>query len=158
MYIVLNMKIFLILHNIRSEHNVGSMFRTADAAGASKIYLTGYTPAPIDRFGRKSAKISKVALGAEESVSWEKPESALELIQRLVRDQVEIVCVEQDKRSVDYKKFTPIKDTAYVFGDEVRGLSKEILDVADKIIEIPMKGEKESLNVSVTAGIILFNT
>ena len=150
------MKRFLILHNIRSEHNVGSIFRTADAAGVSKIYLTGYTPAPIDRFGRKTTKISKVALGAEENVSWEKRESAPELIQGLTQNQVEIVCVEQDKRSINYKKFTPPKDTVYIFGDEVRGLPKDILDMADKIIEIPMKGGKESLNVSVVAGIILF--
>lgn len=152
------MKTFLILHNIRSEHNVGSIFRTADTAGVSKIYLTGYTPTPLDRFGRKSAKISKVALGAEENVSWEKRESTPELIQEFAHKRIDIVCVEQDKRSIDYKKFTLKKDTVYIFGDEVRGLSKEILDMADKIIEIPMRGKKESLNVSVAAGIILFNT
>ena len=143
------MKTFLILHNIRSEHNVGSIFRTADAAGVSKVYLTGYTPAPVDRFGRKVGAITKVALGAEESVSWEKKESTPELIQELTQEGIEIVSVEQDKRSINYKKYTQKKDAVFILGDEVKGVPAELLDASDSIIEVPMKGNKESLNVSV---------
>ncbi len=151
------MKKYLILHNIRSEHNVGSIFRTADAAGVGKIYLSGYTPAPVDRFGRDVQKISKVSLGAEKSIPWEQRENILDLIKDLKAQDLEIVAVEQDERSVDYKKYKPKKDVAYILGDEVRGVPKEVLDAVDSIVEIPMKGEKESLNVSVTAGIVLFN-
>lgn len=148
---------YLLLYNIRSEHNVGSIFRTADAAGVNKVYVAGYTPTPIDRFGRKVSKISKVALGAEESVVWEKVE-ALPLIRELKEKGVQIVSVEQDKDSVDLKDYTQKKDVLFILGDEVRGISKEILNASDVIVEIPMEGEKESLNVSVTAGVILFNT
>lgn len=144
----------LILHNIRSEHNVGSIFRTADAAGVSKIFLTGYTPAPIDRFGRKVDKISKVSLGAEETVPWQKGE--IDGVLDGLND-FEIVSVEQSDKSIFYKDFTPKKDTAYILGDEVRGIPLEILDRSDIILEISMKGKKESLNVSVVAGIILFS-
>ena len=149
--------VFLILHNIRSQYNVGSIFRTADAVGVEKIYLTGYTPTPVDRFGRKVGSIAKVSLGAEESVSWEKREVATLLIQELTERQVEIVSVEQDERAIDYKTYTSTSSVAYILGDEVRGVSEDVLSLSDVIIEIPMKGTKESLNVSVATGIILFN-
>jgi tRNA G18 (ribose-2'-O)-methylase SpoU len=149
-------EIYIILHNIRSAQNVGSIFRTADACGVSKIFLGGYSPLPIDRFGRERKDISKSSLGAEKTVAWEKYEDAGELIEKLKKEGVEIVSVEQDKKSVDYKNFKPIKNTAFVFGNEVGGVEKELLEISDKIIEIPMLGEKESLNVSVSAGIVLF--
>lgn len=149
-------EIFVILDNVRSVHNVGAIFRTADAAGASKLYLCGYTPEPIDRFGRVRKDVHKAALGAEKTVSWEKRDGALELIQELKNDGVEIIAVEQDAHAKNYKKVSPKFPTAFVFGNEVDGISKEILDLADVIAEIPMKGKKESLNVSVTVGIILF--
>jgi len=148
------MEKIIILHNIRSQHNVGSIFRTADASGVSKIYLTGYTPAPIDRFGRKVGTITKVSLGAEEFVPWEKKEDISEVLDNL---DAEIVAMEQDSRSINYKKYKPTGSVAYIFGDEVRGIPKKVLSRSDFILEIPMRGQKESLNVSVTAGIILFN-
>ncbi len=148
--------IFVILHNIRSVHNVGSAFRTADAAGVLKMYLTGHTPLPVDRFSRKRSDVAKVALGAEESVSWEHREIG-DLLTSLKQKGVRVVGVEQCESSSNYKQFEEKGNTAFVFGNEVKGLSKEILEQCDEVIEIPMKGEKESLNVSVTIGIILFS-
>ncbi len=150
-------EIIVVLHNIRSNHNTGSIFRTADGAGVSKIYLAGYTPAPLDRFGRPNGALVKTALGAEQTIPWESVEDTLLLIGRLKREGVTIVAVEQDTRAVSYLAYTPCGKTAYMFGSEVEGLPPEILDAVDVIVEIPMHGEKESLNVSVAAGIILFS-
>jgi len=134
---------------------VGSIFRTADAAGAAKVYLSGYTPRPIDRFGRTQKDIAKTALGAEKSVPWEYAKTAQEIIKRLKKEEWSIAGVEQDARSRDYREAVPAK-CAFVFGNEVRGLSPALRDACDILIEIPMHGKKESLNVSVTAGIVLF--
>jgi len=147
----------IILHNIRSAYNVGSIFRTADGAGVSKIYLTGYTPEPKDRFGRWRKDISKVALGAEKLIPWEKQKDIISLIKALKKDGFKIIAVEQDKKSLNYKDLKLQTKQAFIFGNEVGGIEKSILKQADLIIEIQMKGKKESLNVSVTAGIILFN-
>lgn len=149
--------LFLILHNIRSIHNVGSIFRTADACGVDKIFLTGYTPIPVDRFGRDVKALSKVSLGAEKTVPWEKFSNIKKLIEKLQKEGVSIVALEQDDRSVNYKKFKPKFPLALIVGNEVRGISKDILSLCDSIIEIPMRGEKESLNVSVATGIALFS-
>ena len=148
----------LILHNVRSVHNVGAIFRTADAAGVVKIYLTGYTPAPLDRFGRARADLHKSALGAELTVPWEQREDVEQLIQdlRFTIHEIEIIGLEQDKRAIDYKSYRPRKDFALIVGNEVGGIPKEILDLCDKIIEISMRGKKESLNVSVALGVALF--
>jgi len=146
----------VLLWNIRSEHNVGSIFRTADAAGVSLIYLGGITPHPIDRFGRKKKTIAKTALGAEEFVPWKPARSAVQLIRRLHKEGWSVVGVEQDKRAVDYRRYVPRTKTLYVLGSEVEGLPKNIRDACDTIVEIPMRGRKESLNVSVAAGVILF--
>ncbi|MAF59685.1 MAG: TrmH family RNA methyltransferase [Candidatus Pacebacteria bacterium] len=148
-------EVYLILENIRSEENVGSIFRSADAFGVNKIYLTGYTPAPLDRFGREVGKITKASLGAEQSVSWEKREDPVSLIEELKDKGVSIVSVEQSENSIDHKDFKNTDKAAFIFGNEVEGLSSEILDKSDTAIEIPMKGKKESLNVAVSAGIIL---
>ena len=150
------MKFYLILHNIRSAQNVGSIFRTADACGISKIFLSGYTPKPIDRFGREVKAISKTALGAEKNIPWGYyPQIGL-VMKKLKKEGVEIIAIEQDEKSVDYKKLKLKKDTAFILGNEVKGISKQLLSKCDKIAEIPMKGKKESLNVSVTAGVFLF--
>lgn len=149
--------VFLVLHNIRSAYNVGSMMRTADAAGVSKIYFSGYTPTPIDRFGRVQKEIAKTALGAHKLVQWEHIASARVVIDKLKKDKVFVVAVEQDKRAVDYKKLKHTYPMAYVFGNEVRGLSKQITAQCDTVSDIPMHGKKESLNVAVAAGIILFS-
>jgi len=147
----------VMLHNIRSAHNVGSIFRTAEAAGVSKIYLTGFTPMPRDRFGRMRQDIKKTALGAEKMVSWEYVSRIDTLFKRLRKEDFYIVGVEQSKQSIDYKAVRSKQKTALVFGNEVRGLSSAILNRCDIVAEIPMKGKKESLNVSVTVGIILFH-
>ncbi len=149
-------EIIVILPDIRSSLNVGSIFRTADACGASKIYLTGYTPAPVDQFGRVSKEITKTALGAEKTLAWEKLKNISNLLTKLKKEKFYLIAVEQSKNSVDYKK-VKIKDkTAFIFGNEVTGLPKNILNKCDVTAEIPMKGEKESLNVSVSAGVALF--
>jgi 23S rRNA (guanosine2251-2'-O)-methyltransferase len=149
-------RVFLILHNIRSVHNVGSIFRTADAAGVSKLYLTGYTSAPVDRFGRKRNDIAKTALGAEASVEWERAESISSLIKKLKKEKTAVIAVEQGEDAIDYKRLKVKYPAAFVFGNEVQGLSKTILMRCDAIAEIPMRGKKESLNISVAAGIFIF--
>ncbi len=148
-------KNILILHDIRSVENVGAMFRTADAAGISKIYLTGYTPAPLDRFGRKWRDFAKSALGAEEFVPWEQ-RNLPALLRSLRREKYLIIAIEQDKNSVDYKKVQLKEKNAFIVGAEVTGIPKNILKKCDVIAEIPMQGKKESLNVSVALGIALF--
>ncbi|MDD5547683.1 MAG: TrmH family RNA methyltransferase [Candidatus Pacebacteria bacterium] len=152
----------LILHNIRSLYNVGSIFRTADAAGAEKIYLCGITPEPTDRFGKYRQQLTKVSLGAEKTVKWEKAVSAARIIDKLKKEGFEILAVEQDKKSIPYYQWKPAAKVtdknkfALILGNEVEGISKSIIKKADKILEIPMHGKKESLNVSVSAGIIMF--
>lgn len=148
--------ICLIIHNIRSAENVGSIFRTSDAAGVSKIYLTGYTPAPTDRFGRAVSKIAKTALGAEQSVPWEQYTDVFGLIKKLKADGTKVVALEQAEDSVPYDQYKVEGPTALLVGNEVDGVEEGVLGACDAIIEIPMKGQKESLNVSVAAGIALF--
>lgn len=147
----------LILHNIRSVYNVGSIFRTADAAGVTKIILSGYTPAPTDRFGRARKDFNKVSLGAEKTVAWEQVAKLAPALKQLKKEGYKILAVEQDKKSVslfDYRPSHP--KIALVFGNEVNGLSNSVLKQADTTVEIPMHGKKESLNVSVAAGVALF--
>lgn len=148
--------VFLILHNIRSVHNVGSIFRTADAAGVSKIFLIGVTPTPVDRFGRMRKDLAKVSLGAERTVPWEHSKQFRPVGKRLRRDGFSLVAVEQSPWSKNFRYFRAPKKTAFIFGNEVGGLPKSILRSADAIVEIPMHGKKESLNVAVSAGVILF--
>jgi len=124
----------------------------------AKIYLTGYTPTPVDIFKKTRKEIAKTALGAEKTVEWEKHKNIHILIKKLnYRGSTSIVAVEQNKKAIKYKKFRPKYPMALILGNEVRGLSGQILKKCDKIIEIPMKGKKESLNVAVAAGIILFH-
>lgn len=149
-------KISLILHNLRSAHNVGSIFRLADAAGVAKIFLTGYTPAPTDRFGRINKEIAKTALGAEKNIEWQKEEDIFWLIKKLKTENYQMVALEQATNSTDYRKIKLKNKTAVVLGNEVTGLESEILKQGALIAEIPMRGKKESLNVAVAAGIALF--
>ncbi len=148
--------LYLVLHNVRSAENVGSMFRSADAFGVSKIYLTGYTPAPTDRFNRAVSKIAKTALGAELSVPWEKKEIT-ELITELKETSVRVVALEQDTRAVQLTSYSTPADVALIVGNEVTGIEPEVLALADDVVEIPMVGKKESLNVAVATGIALYN-
>jgi len=146
----------LILHNIRSAQNVGSMFRTAEAGGISKIYLSGYTPTPIDKFNRERSDISKSALGAEKYIEWEYLKTTTPILKKLKKDGYFIVGVEQSRNSINYKKIKSKNKNAILMGNEVTGISPAILKNCDTIAEIPMSGRKESLNVSVAFGIFLF--
>ncbi len=154
----------ILLDNIRSAHNVGSVFRSADAAGVDKVYLVGPTPTPVDRFGRVQSEIAKTSLGATDSVAWEHigtPDSesvsdALACIAKLKKAGFTIVAVEQAEGSVSLYDFHLPSRVLYIVGSETDGVHKELLDVSDCILEIPMLGTKESLNVSVASGIVLF--
>lgn len=149
-----------LLYNIRSAHNVGSIFRTADAAGLTKLYLCGITPAPLDKYKQPVQKIAKVSLGAEQSVEWEKQDSATNVVADLKKQGYQILAVEQASGSIPYHRIkssiAELAKTALIVGSEVEGLPAEILAEADQIVEIPMQGEKESLNVSVAFGIVAF--
>ena len=152
-------EVVAVIHDIRSLHNVGSIFRTADGAGLRKIYLCGITPEPTDRFGRPRPQLTKVSLGAEKAVAWEKCASTSKLIDRLKKDGYKIFTIEQSKKSIPYYKTAITRDSrvALVLGSETKGLSQSILKKADKILEIPMRGKKESLNVAVAFGVIVFH-
>jgi 23S rRNA (guanosine2251-2'-O)-methyltransferase len=148
-------ELYVIAHNIRSLHNVGSIFRAADGLGVSKVYLTGYTGTPE---GNNAKHVHKVALGAEEFVPWEQTRSLVRLITKLRKQGVRMVALENNK---DYKitslyKYKPKFPMALILGEEVKGHTKKILDLMDDIVEIPMHGQKESLNVSVAAGVAMY--
>ncbi|HXF44468.1 MAG TPA: TrmH family RNA methyltransferase [Candidatus Paceibacterota bacterium] len=155
------MEIAVVLHNIRSIHNVGSIFRTADASGVKKIYLCGITPSPLDRFGKWRRDFTKVSLGAEKYLKWEKRRATSKLLNELKKEGFKILAVEQSPKSIPYYNLTPadykIKKIALVLGNEVKGLPPVVLAAADKILEIPMRGRKESLNVAVAFGIIVYS-
>ena len=141
----------LIAHNIRSLHNVGAFFRTADAFGVEKIYLTGYTGCPPRK------EIAKTALGSEHRIPWEHRENIDELLLELKSAGKKIVALEISNRAIPVRALEiPIEDIALIVGSEVEGISPQVLAECDEIIEIPMIGGKKSLNVSVAAGIALF--
>jgi tRNA G18 (ribose-2'-O)-methylase SpoU len=155
-----NYNLVVVCHNIRSAFNIGSIFRTADGAGVAKIYLTGYSPAP------PHPGISKTALGAEKNVAWEKFAKLDTAVKKLKpsfaeasagkKEKYELVALEQSRKSISYSSYKVKKNTALILGNEVRGLSAIVLRKCDKIIEIPMRGEKESLNVAVAFGIAAY--
>lgn len=141
----------VILENLRSLHNVGSIFRTADGAGWDKVYLCGYTGTPPDR------RIEKVSLGAEEFIEWEKAENIAELIEILKKDGFKIIALEQTLKSREiFNENTDEEKIALILGNEVTGVEKETLDKSDAHLDIPMHGQKTSLNVSIAAGIALY--
>ena len=148
-------EIVVIAHNIRSTHNVGSIFRTADAMGVSHVYLSGYTPTPTDRFGRPQKDIAKTALGAETYIPWERAEVA-SVVSQLQKRGFTLAALEQSSASVPLNTYKAPQKLALILGNEVRGVSKQLQEKCDVVLEIPMFGEKESLNVSVAAGIALF--
>jgi len=144
--------IVLILNDIRSLTNVGSFFRTCDAFNIEKLYLCGITAAPPHR------EIQKTALGATESMEWEHRESAIDLVNELKADGVTICSVEQTEETTMLQDVTnlPEKRFALVMGNEVNGVDQDIVDASDYIIEVPQFGTKHSLNVSVCAGIVMW--
>jgi len=142
----------LILPNIRSCHNVGAMFRTADAFGVTKLWLVGYTAAP------PKPQIDKVSLGAETWILFEKIESheLSSLVRKLKEEDFEIVALEKTDTSTPIQKKEFLAPVALIVGNEVDGVENEILDMCDAVAHIPMYGKKESLNVSVAAGVAMF--
>lgn len=147
----------LVLDNLRSVENTASVFRTADGFGVGKIVLVGTTPAPLDRFGRARADFAKVSLGAEKSVEWLYEKEIGKSLKELQEDGYKIVALEQHPDSKRLKDFIAPDKFALIVGSEVDGVSKEALNAASDIVEIPMMGLKESLNVSVAAGVALFH-
>lgn len=152
------MKSVAVLDNLRSVYNVGSIFRTANAVGIEKIYLCGTTPTPLDKKGERRKDFAKVALGAEDIVSWEYFESTLECVKKLKKENYYIIALEQGEGSVDYKEITTKGkgEIAFVIGNEVDGVLKDVLGQSDEIAEIPMTGTKESLNVTIAFGIAVY--
>lgn len=149
-------KIILILDNIRSVHNVGSLFRTADGFGVSEIFLCGTTPTPIDRFGRERSDFKKVSLGAEKTIPWKYFETTEQVILFSKQEGFQILALEQSERSQNLNTFVSEKNLALVLGTEVTGMSQELLNYCDVILEIPMFGSKESFNVSIAGAIAMY--
>lgn len=143
----------ILLDNVRSLHNVGSAFRTADAFRVEKIYLTGITGTPPHR------EIHKTALGSTESVTWEYIESSEQAVKKLKNDNYKIVVIEQTTESAPLQKFHPESQSKYclVFGNEVEGVREDVIDLADIALEIPQVGTKHSLNISVCLGIVVWD-
>lgn len=142
----------MVLDNVRSLHNVGSVLRTADAFRVEKVYMCGITAVP------PSPEIHKTALGAEDSVAWEYAESTLSVVERLKGEEYTVLAVEQVKGSETLGKylFVPGKRYALVMGNEVKGVQQQVVDACHQALEIPQYGTKHSLNVSVTAGIVMW--
>lgn len=143
----------VLLNNIRSLYNVGSIFRTADGAGVEKIWLCGITGRP----GTARSKIEKTALGAEKSVPWEYRQSAVSVIRELKAKGYEIIFLEQMNESVSYEQFEPKPPVCLILGNEITGVGDEILSLCDRAIEISMAGLKNSLNVTVAFGIAAYH-
>lgn len=145
--------LIIVLENIRSAHNVGSVFRASDAFLVEKICLCGITPTPPHK------EIRKTALGASESVSWQYYTSTLECIQTLKTEGYQIISIEQTENAIMLNDFTPQKGCKYalIFGNEVKGVEQEIVSASDTVIEIPQYGTKHSLNISVSSGVVIWD-
>lgn len=145
--------IIVILDNIRSLNNVGSVFRTSDAFLIEKIYLCGITATPPNK------EIHKTALGATESVAWEYIENTIDLVEKLKKDNIKVLAIEQAENSTMLNEFTPEPNQKYavVLGNEVKGVQQEVVSAANFCIEIPQLGTKHSLNISVTCGVVLWD-
>lgn len=145
--------IIVILDNIRSLNNIGSVFRTSDAFLVEKIYLCGITATPPHK------DIHKTALGSTETVAWEYVEDTLELVEKLKAENIKICAIEQAENATMLDTFKPELDTTYalVFGNEVKGVSQNVVSASDFVIEIPQYGTKHSLNISVSAGVVIWD-
>ena len=143
----------VVLDDVRSMHNVGSVFRTGDAFRIEAVYLCGITSTP------PSSEIHKTALGAEDSVTWKYYPTAMEAVEALRNNGYEIYAIEQARGSTKLQTFTPINNKKYavILGNEVKGVHQEVIDTSDGCLEIPQFGTKHSMNVSVTAGIIIWH-
>lgn len=153
-----------ILHNVRSLHNVGAILRTAEGLGAKEVWVSGYTPYPQTEDDerlphvskRATEQIAKTSLGAEKHVSIKRFETVEGLIKAAKTESLELIAIEQSPGSVDIKEFDHATDAGLIFGNEVEGLDQDLLEKCDHIIAIPMRGKKESFNVSATAAIVLY--
>lgn len=145
--------LIVVLDNIRSLNNVGSVFRTSDAFLIEKIYLCGITATPPNK------EIHKTALGATESVDWEYVEDTLTLIKRLKDEKIKVLSIEQAENSTMLNEFQPEENQKYaiVMGNEVKGVQQEVINISDVCIEIPQLGTKHSLNISVTCGVVIWD-
>lgn len=145
--------IIVVLDNIRSLNNIGSVFRTSDAFLIEKIYLCGICATPPNK------EIHKTALGATESVAWEYVEETLDVVKRLQQENVTVLAIEQAENSTKLDTFSPEKNQKYavVLGNEVKGVQQEVVNASDDCIEIPQLGTKHSLNISVTTGVVLWD-
>ncbi|MGA8854463.1 MAG: RNA methyltransferase, partial [Christiangramia sp.] len=145
--------IIVILDNVRSLNNIGSVFRTADAFLIQKIYLCGITANPPHK------DIQKTALGATETVTWEYVEDSLELVEKLKSEGIRVYSIEQAEGAVMLNDFHPENDktSAVVFGNEVKGVQQKVVSASDGVIEIPQLGSKHSLNISVSTGVVLWD-
>jgi len=145
--------LIVILDNIRSLNNIGSVFRSSDAFLIEKIYLCGITAQPPHR------DIQKTALGATESVTWEYVENTMEVVRRLQNEGVCVLAIEQAERATDLNEFEiqPNKTYAVIFGNEVKGVQQEVVSASDAVVEIPQYGTKHSLNIAVSAGVVLWD-
>ncbi len=158
-------KIAVIAHNIRSTHNVGSLFRTCDGLGVDSLYLTGYTPFPAmpsdDRLPHISSKLTKqihkTALGAEETVYWEYVNNPIDVIQKLKTEGYTIAALEQTPDSQSLPEYDAPENIALILGEEVSGIPSDIMNETDVALEIPMFGSKESFNVSVATSMALYH-
>ncbi|MDB5164072.1 MAG: hypothetical protein JWS12_690 [Candidatus Saccharibacteria bacterium] len=158
-------EIVLIAHNLRSTHNVGSLLRTAEGLGIQKVYLTGYTPYPLTQndtrmphLAAKLAKqINKTALGAETSLQWEHVDDVISVVSLLKANGFEIIGLEQVNQAISLPDYTPTEKVAVLVGREVEGLEPEVVEACNKIVEIPMFGQKESFNVVQAAAMALYH-
>ncbi|HCY81751.1 RNA methyltransferase [Xanthomarina gelatinilytica] len=145
--------LIIILDNIRSLNNIGSVFRTSDAFLIEKIYLCGITATPPHK------DIHKTALGSTETVAWEYVEDTLALIHKLKAENIKVIAVEQAENAMMLDQFTPKKNTRYalVFGNEVKGVAQDVVSASDVVLEIPQFGTKHSLNISVSCGVVVWD-
>lgn len=145
--------LIIVLDNIRSLNNIGSVFRTSDAFLIKKIYLCGITATPPHK------DINKTALGATETVNWEYVEDTLQLVEKLKAEKIQILAVEQAENAVMLDDFQPKQGVKYavIFGNEVKGVSQKVVDASDAVIEIPQFGTKHSLNISVSVGVVVWD-
>ena len=144
----------ILLENVRSTLNVGGIFRIADAVGAEKIVLVGYTPAPIDRMGRENERLKKTALGAEQFVQWRQYKTTQEAIKD--NPHTTPVVVEQTPTALPYTEHTA-QNPLYIFGNETEGVQQQTLQTVKNHIYLPMHGTKESLNVTTCAAVVLYH-
>ena len=158
-------QIALVVHNVRSAHNVGSLLRTADGLGVDRVYLSGYTPYPAAKndarlpheASKVNRRIQKTALGAEITAKWDHADDIHQILNELRTQRYQIVALEQTPEATSLPKFKASSNIALVVGSEVGGLEQNILDLCDKYVQIPMSGKKESYNVATAAAMALYH-